>query len=408
MSRKVGVCFIGMNGAVATTTIAGLMLLKKSLVEPIGMISETYLNTDLKTIEQISRSNSRKISGLLKLCALEDVVIGGWDINTANNVYETSFHYSIINRNLLEKVKNELSILYPWEPCTVNKSGKLIANVDQIKNDLRTFKKDKKVDSLIVIDLGPTERTIELRYYHQDIKEFNKALQDGRKGITPSMIYAYASLQSNAAFIEFTPNMSIETPALRSIAYEENIPTAGKDGKTGQTFIKSVLAQALRSRNLFINGWYSTNILGNNDGKNLLYIEKRKSKLKTKRDLLDIIVGYSVPNHLIDIVYYPPRGDNKEAWDNIDIKAFTNKNIQIKVNFLAADSILAAPLVIDLIRFMDYSLKNNLKGTQTWLSLYFKKPIDSTICGYFDQEKLFINYIMKQIMNEEIRGRGKK
>jgi len=401
MSRKVGVCFIGMNGAVATTAIAGLILLKKSLVEPIGLISETYLNTDLKTIEQISCLRERKISDLLKLCGFNDIIIGGWDINTKNSVYETSIQYSIIDSNLLKKIKNELSILYPWRPCIINKSRKLVEKVEQIKNDLIRFKKDKKIDRLIVVDLGPTEGIINLQYYHQDLREFNRALHDGRKGITPSMLYAYAALQSNAAFIEFTPNMSIEIPALNSVAYEKNIPIAGKDGKTGQTFIKSVLAQALRSRNLFINGWYSTNILGNNDGKNLLSIENRKAKLKTKRDLLDMIVGYSVPNHIIDIVYYPPRGDNKEAWDNIDVRVFTNKTLQIKINLLGADSILAAPLVIDLIRFMDYSLKNNLKGFQTWLSLYFKKPLNSTICGYFDQERAFINFIMNEIMTEK-------
>ncbi len=407
MKNKLGLCFIGMNGTVATTTICGLELLKKKLVEDLCLLSEGYIDPDKKTIEMVVNSNRYLISRVLNLCMLDEIAIGGWDV-FGGSVYSHAMNYKIIDKDLLKLVKDETNRLIPWSACSIEdlEQDNYLLAAKKVIRDIDKFRDERNVKNIVVINLQPTGKHIKLDNIHLNINDFEKALRNNHPLINTSMIYAYATIKAGASFIEFTPNTSIDVPALIDLANQVRVPIYGKDGKTGQTFIKSVLAQALKSRQLKIDGWFSTNILGNNDGKNLLNPLNQESKVRCKTKILSNITGYEITNHITNIVYYPPRGDRKEAWDNIDVTGFLGVPIQIKINLLGADSILAAPMIIDLARFSNYALEKRMGGFQTWLGLYFKLPLSDKInpafFGFFEQEKMFVDFVLKEISTEEV------
>ena len=407
MDKAVGLCIVGMNGAVATTSICGLELIKKGKASDSCLISSAYIDTDKRSIEAVRASErSFSISKEMDLCGLDKIIIGGWDINE-DSIYISARRNNIIDKDLIELVRGETEKLIPWKGYDINtiNENNYIEMARRISEDIINFRIRNNIKNVIVLNLQPTERYLKTADTYLNLEKFEDALGENHESINNSMIYSYAALNAGAGYIEFTPNTSIDTLALISLAREKNLPVCGKDGKTGQTFIKSVLAQAFRSRQLRIDGWYSTNILGNNDGRNLSDPSACESKIVSKKKLLDKIMGYKIDNHIINIVYYPPRGDNKEAWDNIDLKGFLDMPMQIKIDFLCKDSILAAPIIIDLIRFMDYALDKGMYGYQSWLALFFKQALfneaDISCFGFFEQEKLFVDFILNEIWSRQ-------
>ncbi len=409
MKEKVGICIIGMNGAVSSTAIVGLELLKKGMIEKNNLISEGFINKTNRTIVPESKSGDVvSIAESLDLCKLDDFVIQGWDVNQ-ESVYESAINNGIIKRDLIDKVKDETIAMKPWKAFTVirgvgakeinviNESNFMEAS-DKIIENINHFREVNNLKNVMLVNLHPTEKWLNLGDIHSNLNLFEDALKNNHELINDSMVYAYSALKAGAGFIEFTPTISIQIPAISNLANEEKIPICGKDGKTGQTFLKVALAHAFRARQLRIEGWFSTNLLGNRDGETLANPENLDTKVKSKSEALSKIMGYDIDSHIVNINYYPPRGDNKEAWDNIDITGFCGENMQIKINFLCKDSILAAPMVIDLVRFMDYAMKNNEFGFQPWLSMFFKHPlhdeIDYSGLSFFEQERLLTDIIL--------------
>ncbi len=394
MSR-IGVAIIGVNGAVASTVIAGVELMKRGLVPRLGMVTE-------KTDARISES----ITEILDLAPLESLVFGGWDLQHAN-VYEGALEHKVLPVAILDQVKGELEKIRPW-PAVFAKSyvekldGKNVVGAgshrEEIKileNDLEAFKKAHGLDRVVVVNLASTERFQEVQPVHKDLRAFEAGLDAIDPAITPAMRYFYVANKLQAPYCNFTPSLT-NVPALDEQANEMANPFAGMDGKTGQTLLKTALASMFRARRLFIEGWYSTNFLGNSDGKVLDAPSSNKTKVLSKAAVLDSIVGYQVNNHQVHIHYYKPRGDSKEAWDNIDIVGFAGIPMQMKVNFLCQDSALAAPLVIDLVRLLDVAKKAGDRGIQRQLSMFFKSPYhaqgETPVHDLFKQEKLLLDW----------------
>ncbi|HXC97191.1 MAG TPA: inositol-3-phosphate synthase [Edaphobacter sp.] len=416
---KLGVMIPGM-GAVATTLIAGVEAIRRGLAKPIGSTSQ------MATIRLGKRTENRTplIKDFVPIASLDDLVFTGWDI-FGGNLYDAAKTAQVLDRYQLEEIKPFLQSIEPMPAAfdqhyvkrlegKKTKTGKNKCDLaNQIRNDIAEFK--NKTDRQVMIWCGSTEIYLEQTAVHQTLAAFEKGLVDDDPSISPSMLYAWAALKEGIPFINGAPNLTVDIPALNELSRRMNAPIAGKDFKTGQTFIKTVLAPAFKVRNLGVSGWYSTNILGNRDGEVLDDPESFKTKEVSKLGVLEHIFQphlhpelYGDIYHKVRINYYPPRGDNKEGWDNIDIFGWLGYPMQLKVDFLCRDSILAAPLALDLVLFMDLaartpSLKN--LGIQEWLSFYFKDP-DSRP-GVYPEHDLFIQHMklkntLRHIMGEDL------
>ena len=368
-SRKLGIAIIGLGGAVGTTMVAGIELLKKGKIGTEGLPLANLAENLIKD-----------------LANYENIVFGGWDLHSENLAAAAEEH-DVLTHKQFVAVEEELRNIKPWR-AVGNKS--FLENIEgenqfalenshreiieKIQTDLQEFK--KSCDEVVVINLASTEKLAdEGNEIFNSIADFEKALDENSKKISPAILYAYAAISENVPYGNFTPSVAADIPALIEFADKCGVPIAGKDGKTGQTMIKSVLAPAFKTRALKVEGWFSTNILGNRDGLALSNAESLASKVKTKSSLLEDILGYPVEDHIVDIRYYRPRKDNKEAWDNIDLTGFLGQPMQLKVNFLCKDSILAAPLAIEIARCLDLAKRRNEKGVLEEIGVFFKFPM---------------------------------
>ncbi len=393
--NRIGVAIVGVNGAVASTVIAGVELMKRGLVPRVGMVTE---RTDARIAESITE--------LLDFAPLENLVFAGWDLQFAN-VMEGALHHKVLPAHTLEQVRPQLEAIKPWPAVfssdfVSNLAGKNVVGakgyreeIAILEKNLETFKKANNLDRVVVVNLASTERFLEVQPVHKSLKAFEAGLDANDANISPAMRYFYVANKVRAPYCNFTPSLT-NIPALSEQADETANPYAGMDGKTGQTLLKTALASMFRARRLLIEGWYSTNFLGNGDGQVLENPGSNKTKVVSKKDVLDSIVGYHVENHQVHIHYYKPRGDSKEAWDNIDIVGFAGVPMQIKVNFLCQDSALAAPLVLDLVRLLDVAKRAGERGIQRQLSIFFKSPYvapgETAIHDLFKQEKLLLDW----------------
>jgi myo-inositol-1-phosphate synthase len=393
--NRIGVAIVGINGAVASTLVAGVELMKRGLVPRVGMVTE-------KTDARIAES----LTDLLDFAPLESLVFGGWDLQFAN-VYEGALRHGVLPPHVLEGVRPELERVRPWPAVFTNEYVEKLTGTNVVRarthreqiavleRDLEAFKRDNNLDRIVMVNLASTERFLDVQPVHRDLRSFEAGLDANDPGITPAMRYFYAANKLQIPYCNFTPSLT-NVPALDTHANEMGNPFAGMDGKTGQTLVKTALAAMFRVRRLLIDGWYSTNFLGNGDGQVLDAPSSNKTKVLSKSAVLDSIVGYHVENHQVHIHYYKPRGDSKEAWDNIDIVGFAGIPMQMKINFLCQDSILAAPLVIDLVRLLDVAKRSGERGIQRQLSLFFKSPYvvpgESPVHDLFKQEKLLLDW----------------
>lgn len=384
--RKLGIAVVGLGGAVGTTMVAGIELLKKGR---IGMEGLPLANLNIEN-----------------LAGYADTVFGGWDL-FGDHLAKAAEEHDVLTYKQFIAVKDDLRKIKPWasignKQFLANVHGPNLfsgeshrKSIDAIRNDLREFK--KSCDQVVMINLASTEKmAVEGNEIFNSLVGFEIALDENSLDIAPAMLYAYAAIAEDVPYGNFTPSVAAEIPALVEFAEKQCVPLAGKDGKTGQTFIKTVLAPALKSRALKIDGWYSTNILGNRDGLALSDEDSLASKVKTKSSVLDDILGYEVEDHIVDIRYYRPRKDNKEAWDNIDITGFLGQPMQIKINFLCRDSVLAAPLVIEISRLLDLAKQRGEKGVQEQLSVFFKFPMTESgkpIHAFHEQEKMLLDWL---------------
>ncbi len=399
---KLGVMVVGM-GAVATTMIAGVEAIRRGLAKPIGSL------TQMGTIRLGKRTDNTSplIKDFVPLADLNDIVFTGWDI-FEDNVYESAAHAAVLKPEILKKLKPYLETIKPMPAVFDNyyvkrlhgthvKKGKnKLELAEQVREDIRAFK--KKVARVVVIWCASTEIFMEPAAVHQSIAAFEKGLEKSDIGIAPSQIYAYAALKEGVPFANGAPNLTVDIPAMVALSKKNAAPICGKDFKTGQTLLKTVLAPAFKARMLGVSGWFSTNILGNRDGEVLDEPQSFKTKEESKLGSLEYIFQpdlypdlYSDIYHKIRINYYPPRGDEKEAWDNIDIFGWLGYPMQLKVNFLCRDSILAAPIALDLVLFLDLARRTpSLRsiGIQEWLSFYLKSPQSAP--GLYPEHDLFI------------------
>jgi myo-inositol-1-phosphate synthase len=416
---KLGVMVVGL-GAVATTLIAGVEAVRKGIAKPIGSL------TQMGTIRLGKRTDQRTplIKDFIPIAKIDDIVFTGWDI-FGDNVYEAAAHAKVLEKDQLEQIRPYLEAIKPMPAVfdqyyvkrlngTHIKTGKNKRDLaDQLRADIQAFK--KTVDRVVMIWCGSTEIFLEPSAVHDSVAAFEKGLEESDINIAPSMIYAYAALSEGVPFANGAPNLTVDLPVMHELSKANAAPICGKDFKTGQTFLKTVLAPAFKARMLGVAGWYSTNILGNRDGEVLDDPESFKTKEESKLGALDFIFQpklypdlYKDLYHKVRINYYPPRGDNKEGWDNIDIFGWLGYPMQIKVDFLCRDSILAAPLALDLVLFLDLAQRSSeLRdiGTQEWLSFYFKAPM--TAPALYPEHDLFIQSMklkntLRHIMGEEL------
>jgi myo-inositol-1-phosphate synthase len=398
---KLGILLPGM-GAVATTFIAGVQAIRRGIGKPIGSLTQLgHIRIGKRTDD-----NSPAIKDYVSLATLDDIVFGGWDI-FPDNAYQAAVRAGVLDARHLEPLKDELEAIRPmpavFEQAYVKKlSGPNVKKgatkmhlAEQVMDDIRAFKAHHGCDRLVAVWCGSTEVYRKPTEVHSTLDAFEAALRASHDDIAPSQIYAYACLKMGVPYANGAPNLSVDTPALLELARRQGLPVAGKDFKTGQTLMKTILAPGFKARMLGLSGWYSTNILGNRDGEVLDDPESFKSKEVTKLGVIDHILQpqlypelYGNVSHVVRINYYPPRGDNKEGWDNIDIFGWLGYPMQIKVNFLCRDSILAAPIVLDLALFMDFAQRAGMSGIQEWLSFYWKSPM--TPEGLYPEHDLFI------------------
>jgi myo-inositol-1-phosphate synthase len=398
---KLGVLLVGL-GAVSTTTIAGVLAIRKGLAKPIGSL------TQMGTLRLGKRTEGRspKISDVVPLAGLDDLVFGGWDIFN-DDCYAAARTAGVIEPSLLDQVRPELERIRPWPAVfdqryvkrldgpNVKKGGNKKELAEQLIADIRAFKAEQKLDRMVMVWCGSTEVFMTEGPAHQSIDAFEKALEQNDPTIPSSMVYAYAAIREGIPYANAAPNLTADIPALVALAAKTQSPLAGKDLKTGQTLIKTIVAPGLKARLLGVAGWYSTNILGNRDGEVLDDPESFKTKEESKKSVLDYILQpqlypdlYEHLCHVVRINYYPPRGDNKEGWDNIDLVGWLGYPMQLKINFLCRDSILAAPIVLDVALFLDLAKRAGMHGIQEWLSFYFKSPVHAP--GLYPEHDLFI------------------
>ncbi len=412
---NLGVMLVGL-GAVSTTFIAGVEAIKEGLAEPIGSL------TQMGTIRLGKRTDNRvpAIKDFVPLADLNDLVFGAWDI-FPDSAYEAAMHAGVLEKDLLTKLKPALQKIKPIKAVfdqayvkrlsgTNIKSGKnKFELARQIIDDIKTFKKKNKCDRLVMIWAASTEVFMKPQAVHKRLDSFEHAMRENHKAIAPSMIYAYAALKSGIPFANGAPNLTLDLPALMQLANQNGVAICGKDFKTGQTLMKTILAPGLKSRMLGLHGWYSTNILGNRDGEVLDDPDSFKTKEESKLSVLEYILQpevyprlYKNFSHVVRINYYPPRGDNKEGWDNVDIFGWLGYPMQIKIDFLCRDSILAAPIVLDLALFLDLAQRTGMKGVQEWLSFYFKSPM--TAPGLYPEHDIFIQLMKLKNTLRHLRG----
>jgi myo-inositol-1-phosphate synthase len=415
---KLGILLVGL-GAVSTTTIAGVIAIRRGLARPIGSL------TQMGTIRLGKRTEGRSpaIRDFVPLASLDDVVFGGWDIFDENS-YEAAKTAGVLDAELLDQIRPELERIAPMPAVFEQKYVKRLEGrhvkkgknkrdlADQLREDIRRFKKDNGLSRLVLIWAGSTEIYMQESPAHASIEAFEKALEASDESIPSSMIYAYAAIKEGIPYANAAPNLSADVPALLQLAQQTGSPLAGKDLKTGQTWMKTLLAPGLKARLLGVEGWYSTNILGNRDGEVLDDPESFKTKEESKKSVLDYILQpnlypdlYKDLHHVVRINYYPPRGDNKEGWDNVDIFGWLGYKMQLKINFLCRDSILAAPIVLDTALFLDLASRAGMSGIQEWLSFYFKSPMHAA--SVYPEHDLFIQLMklkntLRHLQGEEL------
>jgi myo-inositol-1-phosphate synthase len=398
---KLGVLLPGM-GAVATTTIAGVLLARQGKGVPVGSL------TQMGTIRLGKRTDKRtpKIADFVPLANMSQLEFGGWDI-FPDSAFEAAEHAQVLERQHLDTVKSELQAIHPMKGVfypgyvkrlhgTHIKAAPTKADmVEQVRDDIRTFKRDRGCDRLVSVWCGSTEAYLTPQAVHADVASFERGLMSDDAAISNAQIYAWACIKEHVPFANGAPNLCVDFPAAWDLARECAVPIAGKDFKTGQTLMKTILAPGFKARMLGLHGWYSTNILGNRDGEVLDDPDSFRSKEVSKLGVLEHILQpdlykelYGNFVHKVRIDYYPPRGDSKEGWDAIDLFGWLGYPMQIKVNFLCRDSILAAPVVLDLALFLDLAQRAGFHGTQEWLSFYFKSPM--TAPGLYPEHDLFI------------------
>jgi myo-inositol-1-phosphate synthase len=398
---RLGVLLVGL-GAVSTTFVAGILAIRKGFAKPIGSL------TQMGTVRLGKRTEGRspRITDVVPLSDLTDLVFGGWDI-FEDDCYAAARTAGVIEESLLEQVRPELEQIRPWPAVfdqryvkrldgpNVKKGRNKMDLAEQVIADIRKFKADNGLDRLVMLWCGSTEVFMTESDAHATMERFVRALEENDPAIPSSMVYAYAAIREGIPFANAAPNLTADIPALTELAAKTKVPIAGKDLKTGQTLIKTIIAPGLKARLLGVTGWYSTNILGNRDGEVLDDPESFKTKEESKKSVLDYILQphlypdlYEHLCHVIRINYYPPRGDNKEGWDNIDLIGWLGYPMQLKINFLCRDSILAAPIVLDLALFLDLAKRAGMSGIQEWLSFYFKSPVHAP--GLYPEHDLFI------------------
>ena len=406
-------------GAVATTFIAGVERVRRGLSVPIGSL------TQMATIRLGKRTDGRSplIKDFVSLAKLDDIVFGAWD-PIPDNAYESAVNAGVLEKSDIEPIADFLKAIVPMPAvfesryvtritrATNVKSGKNKRDLaEQIRADIRHVMQSNGATRGVMVWTGSTETYIKAGPQHQTMEAFEKAMEENDDSIAPSMLYAYAAIMEGIPYCNGAPNLSADFPALLDLAIEKGVPVSGKDFKTGQTWMKTIIAPGLKARMLGLEGWYSTNILGNRDGEVLDDPASFKTKEESKLSVLDTILQpdvypelYKGFSHVVRINYYPPRGDNKEGWDNIDIKGWLGYPMQIKINFLCRDSILAAPMVLDLALFSDFAMRAGMKGIQEWLSFYYKSP--QTAPGLQAEHDLFIQQTklkntLRHLMGEE-------
>ncbi len=415
---KLGVLTPGM-GAVSTTFMAGVEMVRRGTAQPIGSL------TQMGTIRLGKRSEGRSplINEFVPLETIDDLVFGGWDI-FPDNAYETAHKAGVLERHHLEPIKRFLGGIKPMKAAFdrdyvkkldgrhVKKARNKFDLAEQIKDDIQSFKKKSGVSRLVMVWCGSTEIFLTENAVHRNIQKFERAMKDNHPSIAPSMLYAYAAITSGVPFANGAPNLTVDIPVMHELAREHNVPICGKDFKTGQTLLKTILAPGFKARMLGLDGWFSTNILGNRDGEVLDDPESFKTKEESKLGVLEYILQpklypqlYGKIHHKVRINYYPPRGDNKEGWDNIDIFGWLGYPMQIKVDFLCRDSILAAPIVLDLVMFLDLAQRAGMRGIQEWLSFYFKSPMHAP--QIYPEHDLFIQLMklkntLRWLMGEDL------
>jgi myo-inositol-1-phosphate synthase len=398
---KLGVLLVGL-GAVSTTTIAGVIAIRKGLAQPIGSL------TQMGTIRLGKRTEARapKIKDFVPLAGLDDIVFGGWDI-FEEDCYAAARTAGVLEQSQLDQVRGELEAVKPMPAVFDQRYVKRLdgPNVKKGKNkrdlaeqliaDIRAFKSTHGCDRMVLIWVGSTEVYMKETAAHASVASLEKALEQNDDSIPSSMIYAYAAIREGLPFANAAPNLTADVPAMLELAARTKSPLAGNDMKTGQTLIKTIIAPGLKARLLGVKGWYSTNILGNRDGEVLDDPESFKTKEESKKSALDYIFQphlypdlYQDLCHVVRINYYPPRGDNKEGWDNIDLIGWLGYPMQLKINFLCRDSILAAPIVLDSVLLLDLAKRAGMAGIQEWLSFYFKSPMHAP--EVYPEHDLFI------------------
>ena len=414
-SGKLGVLLVGL-GAVSTTTIAGVMAVRKGIAKPIGAL------TQMGTVRLGKRTDNRSpaIRDFVPLANLDDLIFGGWDI-FEDDSYEAAKTAGVLESPLLEQIKAELVAIKPMPAVfdrqyvkrldgpNVKKGRNKRDLAEQLIDDIRRFRAAHQLDRVVVLWCGSTEVFLTESAAHQSLAAFERALEQSDDAIPSSMIYAYAAIREGLPYANAAPNLSADVPALLELAQQTGAPVAGKDLKTGQTLMKTIIAPGLKARLLGVDGWYSTNILGNRDGEVLDDPDSFKTKEESKKSVLDFILQpnlypdlYGHLCHVVRINYYPPRGDNKEGWDNIDLVGWLGYPMQLKINFLCRDSILAAPIVLDVALFLDLARRAGLSGIQEWLSFYFKSPMHAP--GLYPEHDLFIQLMKLKNTLRYMRG----
>ncbi|MDT5271086.1 MAG: myo-inositol-phosphate synthase [Acidobacteriota bacterium] len=412
---KLGVLLVGL-GAVSTTFIAGVEAIKRGLAEPVGSL------TQMGAIRLGKRTENRNplLKEFVPLADLKDIVFGAWDI-FPDSAYEAALTAGVLEKELLAQIKTPLQKIKPMKAVfdqyyvkrlngtNVKEGANKFELAEQLIEDMAEFKRRNKCSRLVIVWAASTEIFLKTHAVHKTLKSFEQAMRDNHKAIAPSMVYAYAALKSGVPFANGAPNLTVDVPALMELANTNGVPICGKDFKTGQTLMKTILAPGLKSRMLGLHGWYSTNILGNRDGEVLDDPESFKTKEESKLSVLEYILQpdvypqlYKDFSHVVRINYYPPRGDNKEGWDSIDIFGWLGYPMQIKIDFLCRDSILAAPIVLDLALFLDLAQRCGMKGTQEWLSFYFKSPM--TAPGLYPEHDIFIQLMKLKNTLRHLRG----
>jgi myo-inositol-1-phosphate synthase len=412
---KLGVLVPGM-GAVATTFIAGVEAVRRGLAPPIGSL------TQMGTIRLGKRSDKRvpAIRDFVPLAPLDDLVFGGWDIRD-DDCCQVALQGGVLEKELLEKLRPFLQSIRPMTAVfdqhyvrrlsgTHVKRGKNKWDLaQQVMQDIEQFRAKTGVSRLVMVWCGSTEIFLQPGEVHDSLENFECGLREDHPAIAPSMIYAYAALKTGVAYANGAPNLTADIPALIDLAKHKSVPVCGKDFKTGQTLMKTIVAPGLKARLLGLAGWYSTNILGNRDGEVLDDPESFRTKEESKLSVLEHILQpdlypelYKGFHHVVRINYYPPRGDNKEGWDNIDIFGWLGYPMQIKIDFLCRDSILAAPIVLDLVLFLDLAQRAGMRGIQEWLSFYFKSPMHAP--AVYPEHDLFIQLMKLKNTLRYLRG----